>query len=112
MPYYEVSFMIFRTGSILIVGKCNEDILTTIYRFICNILESEYSSIQMGDILPVLMQQQPPTMTMNTEDGDGSGGDGGAGEAAGAAASKKPVKNSRKKKLNTTDIRFYNDDAL
>ena len=110
--------MIFRTGSILIVGKCNEDILTTIYRFICNILESEYSSIQMGDILPVLMQQQPPTMTMNTEDGDGSGGDGGdggAGEAAGAAgaaASKKPVKNSRKKKLNTTDIRFYNDDAL
>jgi hypothetical protein len=98
MPYYEVSFMIFRTGSILIVGKCNEDILTTIYRFICNILESEYSSIQMGDIIPVLMS---PTMT-NAEDG-------GAGEAA---APKKPVKNSRKKKLNTTDIRFYNDEAL
>ena len=99
MPYYEVSFMIFRTGSILIVGKCNEDILTTIYRFICNILESEYSSIQMGDIIPVLMP--PPTMT-NAEDG-------GAGEAA---VPKKPVKNSRKKKLNTTDIRFYNDEAL
>jgi hypothetical protein len=112
MPYYEVSFMIFRTGSILIVGKCNEDILTTIYRFICNILESEYSSIQMGDIIPVLMP--PPTMT-NVEDG-GDGGDGGAGEAvagaAGAAAPKKPVKNSRKKKLNTTDIRFYNDEAV
>ena len=106
MPYYEVSFMIFRTGSILIVGKCNEDILTTIYRFICNILESEYSSIQMGDILPVLML--PSTMT-NTEDGDG-GGDGSTGEAA--TAPKKPVKNSRKKKLNTTDIRFYNDDTV
>lgn len=105
MPYYEVSFMIFRTGSILIVGKCNEDILITIYRFICNILESEYSSIQMGDIIPVLMP--PPTMT-NV--------DGGAGEAAAAAgaaaAPKKPVKNSRKKKLNTTDIRFYNDDTV
>lgn len=106
MPYYEVSFMIFRTGSILIVGKCNEDILTTIYRFICNILESEYSSIQMGDILPVLML--PSTMT-NAEDGDG-GGDGSTGEAA--TAPKKPVKNSRKKKLNTTDIRFYNDDTV
>jgi hypothetical protein len=101
MPYYEVSFMIFRTGSILIVGKCNEDILTTIYRFICNILESEYSSIQMGDILPVLM---PAT---NAEDGGG----GDAGTEAGAGA-RKPVKNSRKKKLNTTDIRFYNDEAV
>ena len=108
--------MIFRTGSILIVGKCNEDILTTIYRFICNILESEYSSIQMGDILPVLMP--PPTMT-NAEDGDGGGGSAGeaaagaaAGAGAAAAAPKKPVKNSRKKKLNTTDIRFYNDDTV
>jgi hypothetical protein len=109
MPYYEVSFMIFRTGSILIVGKCNEDILTTIYRFICNILESEYSSIQMGDILPVLMP--PPTMT-NAEDGDGGGGSAGEAAAGAAAAPKKPVKNSRKKKLNTTDIRFYNDDTV
>jgi hypothetical protein len=33
--------------------------------------------------------------------------DGGAGAGAGP---KKPVKNSRKKKLNTTDIRFYNDE--
>ena len=104
MPYYEVSFMIFRTGSILIVGKCNEDILTTIYRFICNILESEYSSIQMGDIMLTTMTM---TMTNDTEDGDA----GGAGAGA-VAAPKKPVKNSRKKKLNTTDIRFYNDEAV
>ena len=110
MPYYEVSFMIFRTGSILIVGKCNEDILITIYRFICNILESEYSSIQMGDIIPVLMP--PPTMTNAEDDGDGgSAGEAAAGAGA-AAAPKKPVKNSRKKKLNTTDIRFYNDDTV
>jgi hypothetical protein len=100
--------MIFRTGSILIVGKCNEDILTTIYRFICNILESEYSSIQMGDIMLTTMTTTT-TMTNDTEDGDA----GGAGAGAGAvAAPKKPVKNSRKKKLNTTDIRFYNDEAV
>ena len=48
--YYEVSFMIFRTGSILIVGKCNEDILMVIYRFICSILTTEYSTIEMGSI--------------------------------------------------------------
>jgi hypothetical protein len=104
MPYYEVSFMIFRTGSILIVGKCNEDILTTIYRFICNILESEYSSIQMGDIMPT-------TMTTTNDITEECGGDAGAGVGAGAGA-RKPVKNSRKKKLSTTDIRFYNDDAV
>ena len=40
--------MIFRTGSILIVGKCNESILMNIYRFIKNILETEFHVIQMG----------------------------------------------------------------
>ena len=80
MPYYEVSFMIFRTGSILIVGKCNEDILHVIYRFICSILETEYDSIHMGDI---------PT-------DDLSGGAHGKG-----------VKNTRKKKINITNIQFY-----
>ena len=106
MPYYEVSFMIFRTGSILIVGKCNEDILTTIYRFICNILESEYSSIQMGDIMPT-------TMTTTNDITEECGGDAGVGVGVGVGAgARKPVKNSRKKKLSTTDIRFYNDDAV
>jgi TATA-box binding protein (TBP) (component of TFIID and TFIIIB) len=40
-----VSFMIFRTGSILIVGKCSEPILQTVYRFIKNILQQEYREI-------------------------------------------------------------------
>jgi hypothetical protein len=79
MPYYEVSFMIFRTGSILIVGKCNEEILNVIYRYICLILESEYSVIQMG-IIP-------------------SPADDGT----------VVVRNSRKKKMVITDIRFYNE---
>jgi hypothetical protein len=40
--HYEISFMIFRTGSVLIVGKCNEDVLREIYEFIRTMLETEY----------------------------------------------------------------------
>jgi hypothetical protein len=88
MPYYEVSFMIFRTGSILIVGKCNEDILTVIYRYICLILEKEYSLIQMGFI--------PSPQEEESKTGGGSGGGGGGG-----------TRNTRKKKLNITNVQFY-----
>ena len=41
----QISFMIFRTGSILIVGKCVEDELMEIYEFLKNILETEYKNI-------------------------------------------------------------------
>lgn len=43
--YTEVSFMIFRTGSCLIVGNCSEKILTFIYDFIKQILTNEYTHI-------------------------------------------------------------------
>ena len=46
--YYELSFMIFRTGSILIVGKCNDSILMQVYNFIKKILAEEFHIIQMG----------------------------------------------------------------
>ena len=39
-----ISFMIFRTGSILIVGNCNEAILNNIYNFIVNLLIKESSN--------------------------------------------------------------------
>jgi TATA-box binding protein (TBP) (component of TFIID and TFIIIB) len=42
---YKVSFMIFRTGSVLIVGKCSENILYKIYDFLCNILKDEYKNV-------------------------------------------------------------------
>lgn len=41
----EVSFMIFRTGSVLIVGKCEESVLFKIYDFIRKMLETEYDKI-------------------------------------------------------------------
>lgn len=43
-----ISFMIFRTGSILIVGKCNEHILDIVYKYIKNILIAEKSLIFDG----------------------------------------------------------------
>ena len=41
----EVSFMVFRTGSVLIVGKCDESILLKIYDFLKNIFYEEYNKI-------------------------------------------------------------------
>jgi hypothetical protein len=41
----EVSFMIFRTGSVLIVGKCDENVLIVIYDFLKIILNNEYKNI-------------------------------------------------------------------
>ena len=40
-----VSFMIFRTGSILIVGMCNDDVLYIIYEFLKKLLETEFHKI-------------------------------------------------------------------
>jgi hypothetical protein len=47
--YTEVSFMIFRTGSCLIVGNCSEEILMFIFEFIKNILKDEYNSISVDN---------------------------------------------------------------
>ena len=41
----EVSFMIFRTGSVLIVGKCDESVLLIIYEFLKNLLTTEFVKI-------------------------------------------------------------------
>jgi len=41
----EVSFMIFRTGSVLIVGKCDENVLMVIYEFLKIVLNNEYHNI-------------------------------------------------------------------
>ena len=41
----KISYMIFRTGSILIVGKCDETTLNVVYEYIKNILSLEYENI-------------------------------------------------------------------
>ena len=46
--YTEVSFMIFRTGSCLIVGNCSESILRFIFEFIKTMLKEEFSEISVA----------------------------------------------------------------
>jgi hypothetical protein len=43
--YTEVSFMIFRTGSILIVGMCDEKVLYSIYEYLKVLLRKEFHKI-------------------------------------------------------------------
>lgn len=42
----KISYMIFRTGSILIVGKCNKDQLLIVYEYIKTILLNEYKLVK------------------------------------------------------------------
>ncbi len=42
-----ISFMIFRTGSVLIVGKCEMDTLNEVYEFLVKMLHDEYSNVQI-----------------------------------------------------------------
>tara|TARA_Y100000816_G_C26102818_1_gene584989 strand:+ start:587 stop:1600 length:1014 start_codon:yes stop_codon:yes gene_type:complete len=41
-----ISFMIFRTGSVLIVGKCKEESLYNVFNYLKNILQEEYNEIK------------------------------------------------------------------
>ena len=41
----QISFMIFRTGSVLIVGKCEDDELNEIYEFLKDMFKNEYKNI-------------------------------------------------------------------
>ena len=44
----KISFMVFRTGSVLIVGKCSDPVLREIYAFICDILCSQAGRIKVA----------------------------------------------------------------
>ena len=51
----KVSLMVFRTGSVLIFGKCTEEMLYEIYHFLCRIFESDYDEIKCAALYePVL----------------------------------------------------------
>uniref|UniRef100_A0A6C0D3T7 Uncharacterized protein n=1 Tax=viral metagenome TaxID=1070528 RepID=A0A6C0D3T7_9ZZZZ len=53
IKYTEISFMIFRTGSCLIVGNCNERILLFVFEFIKDMLAKEYQNIFVTNEEPV-----------------------------------------------------------
>ena len=43
--------MIFRTGSILIVGKCDEDVLRLVYNYIVILLTNEFLAVNQSLIM-------------------------------------------------------------
>ena len=51
--YTEISFMIFRTGSCLVVGNCSEKILLFVFDFIKRFLSEEYDNIRVVNEEPV-----------------------------------------------------------
>jgi hypothetical protein len=56
--YTEVSFMIFRTGSCLIVGNCTEKVLRFVFDFIKNLLIREYANICIFNEVPVAKKKK------------------------------------------------------
>ena len=46
--YTEISFMIFRTGSCLIVGNCSEKVLVFVFEYIKRFLKAEYEAIRVS----------------------------------------------------------------
>ena len=55
--------MIFRTGSVLIVGKCNESVLKNIYEFLKKILATEFKRICIKTIDSQTITKQKVTKT-------------------------------------------------
>ena len=54
----KISFMIFRTGSVLIVGNCNKQLLIIIYNFLKNILSEEYKNICTANNLNITKKKK------------------------------------------------------
>jgi len=44
--------MIFRTGSVLIVGKCTETVIRAVYDYLTDILKTEYRNIVDHNCIP------------------------------------------------------------
>lgn len=50
LPHIAVPVMIFRTGSVLIVGKFDDDVLMWVYDFVKTVMKEQYNNIQTGFI--------------------------------------------------------------
>ena len=53
-----ISIMIFRTGSILIVGKCEDHELYTIYKYVVDLLERNYKYIYESEYIPKIKKNK------------------------------------------------------
>ena len=55
-----ISFMVFRTGSVLIVGKCDDIFLYEVYEFLKKIFHDEYTNIATQTNSPVIKKELKP----------------------------------------------------
>ena len=51
LSWQHISFMIFRTGSVLIVGNCDSGVLNIIYNWLKKILKDEYTNVSIKNNL-------------------------------------------------------------
>ena len=63
----KVSFMVFRTGSVLIVGKCDENVLLIIYEFLKRILHNEFNLICQKKNKMELEEENSITLKVNNK---------------------------------------------
>lgn len=63
--YTEVSFMIFRTGSCLVVGNCSEKMIRFIFDFIKKLLTNEYENIFVEHYEDTLKNKKTKTRKKN-----------------------------------------------
>ena len=60
-PHIVVPVMVFRTGSVLIVGKFDDDVLMWVYDFMKDVLRNQYAVIQSG-----LSMEEPTSAEVQT----------------------------------------------
>lgn len=61
---HRISFMIFRTGSILVVGKCEDSTINKVYEYLKTILHDEYKEIcENYDNTSKLKEKEKPKKT-------------------------------------------------
>jgi TATA-box binding protein (TBP) (component of TFIID and TFIIIB) len=60
-----MSFMVFRTGSVLIVGKCTEESIRRIYSSLVRILIAEYRTISTG-LAPNIVRKKVKSQRLKT----------------------------------------------
>lgn len=58
--YRIISCMIFRTGSILLVGNCNEIMIENVYIFLNNLLKNEYRNEKLSEELTKITNEDEP----------------------------------------------------
>jgi hypothetical protein len=61
--YIKITFVIFQTGSCIIVGNCSEKVLRFVFDFVKKMLQTEYQQIVIHGEAEVIKLADPETET-------------------------------------------------